>query len=384
MVSRDRFAALFHQAPVGYVVLDDNGMIVDANDTFRSMIGCDGEPLRGRALVGFLQPTDQPRFQARFKAFFKKPAAKSLEAALRVKGGHARVVRMAASKPTEGFRAAGDGASGLLLTISDVTELKQMEAEKQAAERQAERLRKFESLGRMAAAVAHNFNNLLAVIMGNVELAMEDQGRTPETAAYLRHAMRASQRAAALSGSMVTYLGLNRDRYQPVDLVAMVRASLPDLRAEMPDTIAWRAVLPDAATMIRGNGAQIRQVLNELLANAREAMAQRRGTVRLGVHTAGREQIPASHRFPADWTPEANTYARIAVEDTGDGIADEDLDRIFDPFYSSKFTGRGMGLSVVLGIVKAHGGGLTVASTPGKGTIVHVYLPLFQGSPGSG
>jgi CheY-like chemotaxis protein len=128
--------------------------------------------------------------------------------------------------------------------------------------------------------------------------------------------------------------------------------------------------------MIRANLNQIQQVLTNLITNAREATEQNQGDIELIVKAVSPTDIPGTNRYPIDWQPAATNYACLEVRDTGCGIAEIALDTLFDPFYSSKSNGRGLGLPVVLGIVKAHGGAVTVASELGRGSTFRVFLPV--------
>jgi CheY-like chemotaxis protein len=113
-----------------------------------------------------------------------------------------------------------------------------------------------------------------------------------------------------------------------------------------------------------------------LLTNAQESTPDNQGAIGLSIQTVSPKDIPASNRFPLDWQPQDISYACLEVSDTGCGIPGENIEKIFDPFFSTKFTGRGMGLAVTMGIVKNHGGGVTVESKPGKGSIFRVFLPI--------
>jgi two-component system, cell cycle sensor histidine kinase and response regulator CckA len=134
--------------------------------------------------------------------------------------------------------------------------------------------------------------------------------------------------------------------------------------------------LPSPGPAISANPTQVQQVLANLVTNACEAIAQAHGTVRLAVKQVSMANMPATHRFPIDWQPQDATYACLEVVDTGCGIASSDIEKIFDPFFSTKFTGRGLGLSVVLGIARAHGGAVTVASRPDRGSAFRVFWPV--------
>jgi len=128
--------------------------------------------------------------------------------------------------------------------------------------------------------------------------------------------------------------------------------------------------------IIKANAEQLQQLLTNLVTNAGEAMGSAGGSVRLSLSTCPAAEVPTAHRFPIGWQPQGPDYACLEVADTGVGIASADIEKLFDPFFSTKFTGRGLGLSVVLGLVQAHGGALTVASPPGQGSIFRVYLPI--------
>ena len=134
--------------------------------------------------------------------------------------------------------------------------------------------------------------------------------------------------------------------------------------------------MPCSGPNISANANQIQQVLTNLVTNAWEAIGENQGALDLTVKTVSATEIPTAHRFPIGWQPQDLNYACMEVTDTGCGIADEDLDKLFDPFFSNKFTGRGLGLPVVLGIVKAHGGVIMVESKTGRGSIFRVFLPM--------
>ncbi len=114
----------------------------------------------------------------------------------------------------------------------------------------------------------------------------------------------------------------------------------------------------------------------DLVTNAWEAVGENNGTIRLTVETVSLTDIPALKRFPIDWQLKESVYACLEVADTGCGITNTDIEKLFDPFFTTKFTGRGLGLSVVIGIVQAHGGGVTVESEPGLGSVFRVFLPI--------
>jgi signal transduction histidine kinase len=251
-----------------------------------------------------------------------------------------------------------------------------IDAEKAELEAQNRHLQKAESLGRMAGAIAHHFNNQLQAVLGNLEMARDFELQPEELREVMNEAMKAAGRAAEVSSLMLTYLGQTTARRGPLDLSEICRRILPMLLATLPKGVTLETGLSSPGPVIHADENQIRQVLTNLVSNAREAMAAGANTIHLIVRPVSDAEIPESPRFPVDWMPRQTGYACLEVSDTGCGIPDPDIEKIFDPFFTSKFTGRGLGLAVVLGIVKAHGGAATVESQPGRGSTFRVFFPV--------
>jgi CheY-like chemotaxis protein len=172
------------------------------------------------------------------------------------------------------------------------------------------------------------------------------------------------------------YLGQNPGLQEPADLAELCRGTLANLRADLPPEVALEADLPAPGPVILVNPEQFRQVLGNLVTNAREALPDTGGTIRLGLRAGPVPPMPSARRFPIGWQPSAAPYACLEVSDTGCGMAQADLDKLFDPFFSTKFTGRGLGLPVVLGILQTHGGGVAVESRPDRGSSFRLFFPL--------
>lgn len=243
------------------------------------------------------------------------------------------------------------------------------------SEAKAHQLRKAESLGLMAGSIAHLFNNKLQAVMANLDL-LTILPRTADPARHLAQARQATESAAEVSQRMLIYLGQDQGLQEPADLAELCRASLPHLQAALPPELVLEAELPSPGPVIRVNAETLRQVLGNLVTNAREALPDTGGSIRMALRSGPVPPLPGAHRFPIGWQPGTGAYACLEVADTGCGIAEADLDKLFDPFFSTKFTGRGLGLPVVLGIVTAHGGGVAVESAPGRGSSFRLFFPL--------
>ncbi|RPJ05515.1 MAG: PAS domain-containing sensor histidine kinase [Deltaproteobacteria bacterium] len=260
--------------------------------------------------------------------------------------------------------------------ITDITKRVRTEDDKARLEDQNRQLQKAESLGRMAGAIAHRFNNLLGVVLGNLEMVMNAIPSESLVVDSLIDAIQSARKAAEVSRLMLTYLGQSRGKLDPLDLSETCRRCLKTFQSTLPkDVILMSEFLADGP-VIRANANQIQQVLTNVCTNAWEAIGGRRGTIQLIVKVVSPEEIPTVNRFPLDWQPQAVSYACIEVADSGCGIASKDIDKLFDPFFSSKFAGRGLGLPVVLGMVKSCEGGVVVESRPGKGSTFRIYFPV--------
>ena len=260
--------------------------------------------------------------------------------------------------------------------ITDITERIKAEEERAKLEDQNRQLQKAESLGCMAGAIAHRFNNLLGAVLGNLEIAMGDLPTGADAIKNLIEAIQAARKAAEVSGLMLTYLGQTRTKADALDLSETCRRSLPMLRAALPKDMVLKADLPSHGPIIKANPNQVQQLLTNICTNAWEAVGSNRGAIQLTVKVVPPAEIPAINRFPLDWQPQDMAYACLEVADSGSGIAGKDIEKLFDPFFSSKFTGRGLGLPVVLGVLRAYRGAVAVESKPGRGSVFRAYFPV--------
>ncbi len=249
------------------------------------------------------------------------------------------------------------------------------EEEKESLERQVQQAQRLESLGVLAGGIAHDFNNLLTGIMGNADLALLDLPRSSSAADALHEIRSISQRASELCRQMLAYSGQATCAPEPLDLASEIQKMRNALAPLVPGTAALSIeTLPSGS--VNADRSQLAQIVRALVANAAEALGEAPGivTIRTGTMPSSCAGLPASMRALADG--EACPF--VEVRDTGCGMDVETQRRVFEPFFSTKFTGRGLGLPAVQGIVRMHGGSVTVRSTPGKGTAVRVVLPPTQ------
>ncbi|MFN2355832.1 MAG: sensor histidine kinase [Desulfopila sp.] len=274
------------------------------------------------------------------------------------------------------FKDLCDFAPTGSIKITDINDGIRLAEEKKRLESKCRSLEKAESLGRMAGAIAHHFNNMLGAVMGNQELTQYGIAQETESSNNLTTAMHGAQRAAEISSSMLTYLGQSSAQQEQLDFAATFRTCLAGRQVVVPKEVELVVDVPADGPTVDTNVYQVHQVLKNLMTNAWESQNQRRGAIHLSMKTLRIEDIPAIHRFPRDFQFQHNLYTCLTVQDAGCGIAEPDIENLFDPFYTSKFFGRGLGLPIVLGIVRAHSGFFMVTSKVDRGSLFSIFLPV--------
>ena len=253
-------------------------------------------------------------------------------------------------------------------------ERQRAERERAGLERKMVDSQKLESLGVLAGGIAHDFNNLLTSMLGNASLLRHDLPRESPLHPALEQIEKTAVRAADLCKQMLAYSGRGRFLLQRVDLARLVEDTTHLLEISISKKVVLRFNFAPGVPAVEADPTQLRQIVMNLVINASEAIGDRSGIIALstGRMHADRAYLATTHLAP-ELPP--GDYAFLEVSDNGCGMTPEVLARIFDPFYSTKFTGRGLGLAAVLGIVRGHQGALKVYSEPGKGTSFKLMLP---------
>jgi len=277
---------------------------------------------------------------------------------------------------TAGLMIDGRGRPRGVLGISrDLSERKKVEREQREMERRLQQGHKMESLGTMAGSIAHNFNNLLMVVLGNLEIAKEDLPDDAPAANNIQRAINASQRAADLSSMMLTYVGQLKKESFPVDLSQLVTAELEKLDESKMAPLTLKLDLTDPMPLVAADTDQMRQMISGFITNAIEALEGEKGSVCISTGTMQCDSGYLSTTYLREDLPEG-MYAYVSVADTGCGMDGETLGKVFDPFFSTKFTGRGLGMAAVMGIIRSHSGAVKVESEKGKGSTFTALFPI--------
>ncbi len=265
-----------------------------------------------------------------------------------------------------------DGSPLILEMDIDITDQRRAEEEKVRLERQLRQAHKLEALGTLSGGIAHDFNNMLAAIVGFAELIKD---HVPKESRERRHAQRildAGVRGRELVRQMLTFSRQTEQEKKPLRLSSIVKESVKLLRASIPSTISIRVGVKSESGVILGDPVQIQQVLMNLATNAAYAMRDKGGA--LDIELSDFSVSPSNGNSDGI---EPGLYMKLSVRDTGVGIPPDIVDRIFDPFFTTKEVGEGtgLGLSVVLGIVRQAEGHITVESEPGRGSTFDIYFP---------
>jgi len=303
--------------------------------------------------------------------------------AVRLEGAGARplgVLAVMDDKPLRDTPLARDLLEVFASRAAAELQRRRDEEERRELEARVQHAQKLESLGVLAGGIAHDFNNLLVGILGNADLAMLETDADSPVRESLEAIKAAGIRAADLTNQMLAYSGRGRFLIEPTDLNRLVERMGELLHASIPKKVRLELDLAKGLPAIEADPAQLRQVAMNLITNAAEAIGDDEGavTVRTGRTYLHPGRIDGAH--PTEELP-GGDYVFLEVADTGCGMDDDARHRMFEPFFSTKFAGRGLGLAAVEGIVRGHSGAITVDSRVGKGTTVRVILPCPRKPP---
>ncbi len=297
----------------------------------------------------------------------------------------ARTVTIATPTGTRVLQLRGDVVTdeagrvqGHVGTVQDISEQRAAESERRELLEQMLHVQKLESLGVLAGGIAHDFNNLLMGILGNASLALLDLPPGHPLEVPIGHIERAGTRAADLCRQLLAYAGRGTFVSEPVDLREVATEMVGLLRSS-----SWRHArvhleIPDSLPKVQGDGTQLAQVMMNLLTNAAEALPPEGGRVDVSLSTRWLSENLPARASGADYQLPAGFYVCLEVRDEGSGMDEDTLARIFEPFFSTKFTGRGLGLSAVSGIVRSHHGSIEVRSELHVGTTIRICLPALE------
>ncbi len=353
--SEERFRKVFEAGPLGFAFVSKDQRILKVNRAFCQLLGYSEEELLQRSFAEITHPDDR-RADAEFSdRLFRReiPFYRMRKRYLKKNGEIVWVSLNATVFPDR----KGGSLCGIGM-VEDITDIKRAQEETLARQ-------KLESLGVLAGGIAHDFNNLLGAILAEAELSEDDMAANLPPTGQIARIKAVANRGAGIVRELMIYAGQDRaSLVEPLDLARLVEGMLGLLKVSISKQVDLKIEFDRTLPAVQGNAAQIRQVLMNLLINASEAISGKEGVIRISASAVN---------DPSELPP--GGYVRLEVSDTGCGMTADVSAKIFDPFFTTKFAGRGLGLAVVQGIVRAHGGAIDLVSIPGQGSTFYVLLP---------
>jgi PAS domain S-box-containing protein len=367
--ARDRYAHLYDFAPVGYLTVNDKGIITEANLTAATLLGVDRSSLKGKPFSRFILNEDQDVYYLHRRQLLE--TQEPLYCRL-------RMVKQEGGEFYAGldcmFVEKGDGGpEQIRMVVSDITEQKDLEDQLRQAQ-------KMEAIGTLAGGIAHDFNNILAAMIGFAELALDQAPKGTNLEDNLQEILIGGKRAKLLVQQILTFSRKAPQKQVPLRLDALVRETARLIRSTLPANITIEVEIKTTMDpWVMGNESQINQVVMNLCTNAGHAMEAEGGKLTISIDDIVLDHAKADHSLNLP----PGKYVKFTVSDTGVGMAPEIVERIFEPYFSTKAPdkGSGMGLSVVEGIVKTHDGHIFAMTQLQKGSTFTVYWPRLEKSP---
>jgi len=353
-----------------FVADAESGIILDVNHAAEELMGRPATELVGLHQTELHPPEDTEQYGQLFHIHAKSGGVLQ-DGWVQHNDGHRVPVEISACTIDLGGRRIVQGI------FRDVTERNRAEAERRTFEAQIQHAQRLESLGVLAGGIAHDFNNLLAGVMGNASLAQRVVPPESPAREMLEDIETASQRAAELTSQLLAYSGKGRFLIQPLDLSQIVEGTARLLDAAVSKKAELCFHCAEGLPAVSGDPSQLRQVVMNLITNASDALGDHSGVIRIttGVVDLSRRELRA---MLLGEELQAGCYVFLEVADTGTGMDKDMQNRIFEPFFSTKFTGRGLGLAAVLGILRGHQGAIRLESTPKQGTTFTVFFPCQE------
>ena len=368
--SSARYRRIVDTADEGIWMVDADARTAFVNPKLQQMLGFEAGEMLGRPWTDFMDDAGRLAVAAVGQALADTGHARHPDLCFRRKDGTDLWATLSTSAILD---EAGQG-NGWLTMVTDVTERQQAEARRVALEGQLLQSQKMEAIGTLAGGIAHDFNNILAVILGNRALAEQALDAGHPAAARLAQIQQAGERGRHLVHQIVAF-----SRQQPQVRIKQALHPLLEeaaklLRATLPARVALEVVADDSSVWVNADATQLQQVLMNLCTNAWHALHGGSGRIVIGLDAVALDAAAAERLGLAA----PGRYAHVWVSDDGSGMDEATQAHIFEPFFTTKPVGQGtgLGLSVVHGIVKSHGGAITVHSLPGQGSCFDLYLPV--------
>jgi two-component system, cell cycle sensor histidine kinase and response regulator CckA len=376
--SERKYRQLFDLLPYGGEVLDPEGFIIDCSASTAKMLGYPRSELVGKHISEVFDESSSAIYKEKYPELLQGKSQR-VEIKLLHKNGHAINILRAATPVID-----SDGRVSCILALNvDISQRIKAENERLDLERQVQHAQKLESLGVLAGGIAHDFNNLLMAILGNTDIAIHDISPLSPARESLLEIEKATKRAAELAKQMLAYSGKGSFIIESIDAGELVSEMMHLLEVSISKRISLKYNFADNLPSFNGDVTQIRQIIMNMITNASEAIGENTGTIALSTGAMICDQnylndVDNSFIIAEDDKLSEGLYVYFEVTDSGCGMDSNTFKKIFDPFFSTKFTGRGLGMSAVLGIIRGHKGFIRILTEVDKGSTFKVFLPANE------
>jgi PAS domain S-box-containing protein len=357
-------------APLGVLMLDGTQRVVFANETACALLAQPREPMLGRGIEDLVIPGAASPWPSLVR-LARQHGQHSIEVDRTDADGRRHPLELSIAL----LAYAGEEVSCVF--VRDIAERRRAEDTRRMLEAELYHAQKMEAVGTLAGGIAHDFNNILAAIVGNAEMAQMDLPAAHPSRHDIAEVLRATRRARALVSQILTFSRKQQPERCPVRVADIVDDTVRLLRATIPSTIELRSEIANADAHVYGEPTQFHQVIMNLCTNAAQAIGDQHGVIEI------RQSLVDIGGDPARGDLVPGRYLCLTVSDTGHGMDRATLERAFEPFFTTKEpgVGTGLGLAVVHGIVRSHGGAVLVDSAPGRGTTFRLYFPVLEAAP---
>ncbi|MGD9211885.1 MAG: PAS domain S-box protein [Desulfobacteraceae bacterium] len=371
--SEERFRSLFDNAAAGMGLIDANGMIVKANTHLGEIVGYQAKQLHGSNWRSFSHPDDIDK-TIEVSNILKAGKRPTELYEMRLIHQNGREVPVLIS--TSMVRDESSDSLFYISHVQDLSEQKAAEAEKKEIESKLIQSQKLEAMGTLAGGIAHDFNNIISALMGQAELGLLELDHTLKIKDRFDGILKAAHRAKALVQQILTFSRQSEQKKQVVQLSSLVKETMDLLGATLPANIIIDSNMLSDKDYILADPNKIHQVIMNLGTNAYQAMAETGGMLTVKLENICIDSSESGSNMDIN----SGNFVKVSVSDTGCGIDPETLKRIFDPYFTTKEKGKGtgLGLALVHGIIKEHGGSITVESQKGRGTTFIILLPQWE------
>ncbi len=372
----EQLRVIFETSQAGIILVDPKGTITFANNRMAEMFGMTLDALVGTSYPDHVHERERTAGDERMRQLIRGEihSVSTERHYVRADGtdfwGYLSGRRL--TNPDGSLRA-------LVGIIADITDRKKAEQEHLEMERRVLHAQKLESLGVLAGGIAHDFNNLLMAILGNLDMALLKLPPGSPAAMNIEQSAQAARRASDLTRQMLAYSGRGRFVVELTDLNALVEENVRLFRVAIAKKTTLSLHLTRPLPLIEADKGQLQQVIMNLLTNASEAIGDKPGVISLSTWEQGCDARCLRQSRIADVQP-ADKFVCLEVSDTGAGMDEETVQRLFDPFFTTKSTGRGLGMSAILGIMRGHKGTVFVDTQEGQGTTIRVLFPVVDES----